>query len=243
MREIIVTVDDGGMHPAVNAALERCIPTGNVHRVSVMATGETCSEAVAVTMAGGLKLAAHLDCCRGPFLLSGSDFPDSFGKWLRASEELAGKVRAEWAAQIEKILAAGGLITAMDSHRHLHHIPALSRVIISLAEEYGIHSVRSAVLPDRLMRFPSGIKLDSMGKAFREKLLSAGLYTTDRMLGFGRSGKVSEKYLRKYSGACEEGSTELVMHPAVEPVWSRGQTGELELIMSDWFGEWCAEKI
>ena len=242
MREITVTIDDGGMHQAVNEAIRRCMPSGNVNRVSVMATGEHLEEAVALAMAGGLRLSAHLDCCQGPFLLEGSDFPDSFASWLKASADLAEKVRNEWSAQIERILATGGVVTALDSHRHLHHVPALQDVIISLAREYGVRTLRTAVLPDKLMRFPSGLKLNSLGEGLRTALAEKGLVTTDRMLGFGRSGRINAKYLGKYSSACSQGATEVVMHPATEEVWSAGQPGELELIMSDWFGEWCRGK-
>lgn len=242
MREITVTIDDGGMHPAVNEAIRRCMPSGNVNRVSVMATGEHLEEAVALAMAGGLRLSAHLDCCRGPFLLPGSEFPDSFTHWLRADTGIADKVHDEWSAQIERILATGGVVTALDSHRHLHHVPVLQDVVISLAREYGVRTVRTAVLPDKLMRFPSGLKLNSLGESLRTALEEKDLVTTHRMLGFGRSGRINRKYLRKYSGVCSEGATEVVMHPAAEEIWSPGQPGELELIMSDWFGEWCRGK-
>lgn len=207
-----------------------------------MATGQYLAEAVMNTMAGGLKLAAHLNCCQGPFLLEKSDFPESFAGWLKSAGDLAENVRDEWAAQIERILSSGGLITALDSHKHLHHIPALQDVMISLAGEYGVRTVRTAVLPDKFMRFPSGLKLNSLGLALKERLGEEGLSTTDRMLGFGKAGKITRKYLNRFTDDCIEGATEIVMHPATEEVWSKGQPGELELILSDWFGEWCREK-
>jgi len=242
MRELTVTVDDGGLHPAINSALQKCIESGNVQRVSIMATGSSYSEASMIGMMGGLRVAAHLDCCQGPFLLGESTFPESFVTWLKVADSLAESVRNEWAAQVESILSTGGVVTALDSHRHLHHIPALQKVIISLAKEYGIRTVRSAVLPDRYMRFPSGIKLNSLGCDLRSKLISEGLVTTDRMLGFGKAGKISKKYLSRFTSLCSEGTTEIVMHPATEPLWSSGQPGELELITSDWFGNWCRGK-
>jgi hypothetical protein len=69
MRELTVTVDDGGLHSAVNGALQKCIESGNVQRVSIIATGSEFSQASMIGMMGGLKVAAHLDCCQGPFLL------------------------------------------------------------------------------------------------------------------------------------------------------------------------------
>ena len=242
MREITVTIDDGGMHPAVNAAIQKCIDSGNVNRVSIMATGSNFSEASIMAMMSSVRVAAHLDCCQGPFLLKESNFPESFATWLKSPDTLADSVKKEWAAQIEMILSTGGVVTALDSHRHLHNLPALQKVIISLAKDYGIRTVRSAVLPDKLMRFPAGLKLNSLGCELKTSLESEGLVTTDRMLGFGRAGKINRKYLTKFTSLCSEGTTEVVMHPATENVWSSGQPGELELITSEWFGDWCRGK-
>jgi len=242
MREITVTIDDGGMHPAVNTAIEACIASGNVSRVGIMATGPVFSEAVMMTMGGSVRLSAHLDCCRGPFLLERSEFPGSFTAWLKSASALSSRVRDEWSAQIERILSSGGLITALDSHRHLHHIPALQDVMIAVAAEYGIRTVRTAVLPDKMKRFPSGLKLNSLALELKGRLAEKGLVTTDRMLGFGRAGRINRKYLEKYSKNCMEGTTELVMHPAAEEVWSKKQPDELSLILSDWFGDWCRGK-
>ena len=242
MRELTVTIDDGGMHPAVNAAIQKCIESGNVNRISIMATGSSCVEAGMMAMTGNLRVSAHLDCCRGPFLLKASDFPESFATWYKSASSLAGSVKKEWAAQIEKILSSGGVVTALDSHRHLHNLPALQEVIIALAKDYGIRTVRSAVLPDKYMRFPAGLKLNSLGCELKKNLESRGLVTPDRMLGFGRAGKISSRYLRKFTSICEDGTTEVVMHPATENVWSSGQPGELELITSEWFGDWCRGK-
>ncbi len=242
MRELTVTIDDGGMHPAVNAAVQKCIESGNVSRVSIMATGSHFAEATMMALAGGVRVAAHLDCCRGPFLLKQSDFPESFASWVRKADSLADSVQEEWSAQIEKILSTGGVVTALDSHRHLHNLPALQKVIINLAKDYGIRTVRSAVLPDKMMRFPAGLKLNSFGCELKQALESAGLVTTDRMLGFGKAGKITRKYLGRYTSICSDGTTEIVMHPAIEKVWSSGQPGELELITSEWFGDWCRGK-
>ncbi|PIE53130.1 hypothetical protein CSA37_03245 [Candidatus Fermentibacteria bacterium] len=242
MREITVTIDDGGMHQAVNTAIENCIAGGYVSRVGIMATGSLYSEAIVTCMVGGVRMGAHLDCCQGPFLLRESEFPDSFAVWMKRSSALADKVRNEWSAQIEAILSAGGMVTALDSHKHLHHLPPLQDVIISIAKEYGISTVRSAIMPDKMMRFPLGLKLNHMGEKFRDRLIKEGLFTTDRMLGFGKSGRISRKYLEKYTSQCSEGFTEIVMHPAAEKVWSDGQKGEMELMLSEWFGKWCSGK-
>ncbi len=242
MRELTITIDDGGMHPAVNSAIQKCIESGAVNRISIMATGNSFADASMMAMMGSIRVAAHLDCCQGPFLLKESSFPESFVAWHKLGDSLAESVKREWAAQIEMVLSTGGVVTALDSHKHLHNLPALHDVIISLAKDYGIRTVRSAVLPDKLMRFPAGLKLNNLGVDLKKKIEAAGLVTTDRMLGFGKAGKINKKYLSKYTSLCKDGTTEVVMHPATENIWSSGQPEELKLMTSDWFGDWCKGK-
>jgi hypothetical protein len=64
------------------------------------------------------------------------------------------------------------------------------------------------------------------------------------MFGFGRAGRVDRRYLESVEERLGRADlpkgteAELVVHPALEPVWSRGQPKELELLTSDWYGEW-----
>ena len=46
---------------------------------------------------------------------------------------------------------------------------------------------------------------------------------------------MTRRYIEKYLPVLPPGECELVMHPSTEPVWSRWQTEELDLMLSEWF--------
>lgn len=237
MTRVTVTIDDGGMNEAVNQAAALCMDAGVVKRLSIIPTGARVPAACELAMSKGVAVSAHLDCCSGPFLLAESRFPEGFASWALNAVRLATRVRREWCAQIERLLGFGAMVTSLDSHRHLHHLPGLRDVLIDIAREYRIGTVRAAVLPDRMRRYPMGVFLHGLGVRFSETAARSGLSSATWMLGFGESGRVGRRYLERYMGTAGGKDMEIVMHPATEAVWSQGQPGELELMLSDWFAE------
>ncbi len=237
MTPITVTIDDGGLNDAVNRAAALCMDAGVVHRFSIIPTGTCVPAACELAMSRGVAVSAHLDCCSGPFLLPESRFPGGFASWALRAGRLMPLLRSEWSAQIERLLGLGAMVTSLDSHRHLHHLPEVRDVFLDIARDYRIGTVRAAVLPDRMCRYPMGILLNGLGVRLSEMASRRGQSSATWMLGFGASGSVGRKYLEKYMATAGEDDMELVMHPATEAVWSSGQPAELELMLSDWFAE------
>ena len=235
--KVLVTIDDLGMAAGVNSGAEVLLRRGVVHCLSIMATGSELPEALELARNYDIAVSVHLNCVQPPFLVE-DGFPDSHYAWFRKGRKYAEKVRNEWRSQIEKVLSAGLLVSRLDSHQHVHNAAGLREVILDLAVEYGIGSVRGAVLPDRLRR-PSCFILDMLGRKLVRSAVSRGIRTPDLMLGFSRSGNVCRDYLESIDGSIEgDGVAELVMHPATTPVWASTQTDELELMRSEWFAEW-----
>jgi predicted glycoside hydrolase/deacetylase ChbG (UPF0249 family) len=237
MTQVTVTIDDGGMNDAVNRAAARCMDAGVVGRFSILPTGSSVRAACELAMSRGVPVSAHLDCCSGPFLLPESRFPTGFATWALNARRLLPLVRREWSAQVERLLGLGAMVTSLDSHRHLHHLPELRDVFLDIARDYRIGTVRAAVLPDRMRRFPMGAFLHGLGVSLSEMASRRGQSSATWMLGFGDSGRVGRRYLEKYMGIAGSDDMEIVMHPATEAVWSPGQPRELELMLSDWFAE------
>ncbi len=235
--KVLVTIDDAGMAAGVNSAAEILLPRGVVHCLSIMATGPALPRAVELALNNDVAVSVHLNCVQPPFLVE-DGFPGSHSAWLIKGGKFAEKVRNEWRSQIEKILSTGLAVSGLDSHQHLHNTAGLREVILDLAEEYGIGTVRGAVLPDRF-RKPSCFILDILGRKLVRSAVIRGIGTPDLMLGFSKSGNVTRSYLERIEGSIEgEGVAELVMHPATTPVWTSTQTDELELMRSEWFAEW-----
>jgi predicted glycoside hydrolase/deacetylase ChbG (UPF0249 family) len=221
------------MHGGVNRAALECAAKRSVDRMSVMVTGPCWEEACRIAASHGIELSVHLNCVEPPFLGS-REFPSSMAGWMRSASRRADDVRGEWRMQVERMLSAGYSPSRLDSHRHVHHLGAIREVVLDLAEEFGIGSVRAAVLPDRKAR-PTGIPLDSMARRLGREAASRGVEATGSVLGFSRSGRVTRRYIEKYLPVLPPGECELVMHPSTEPVWSRWQTEELDLMLSEWF--------
>ncbi len=239
---VTVTMDDAGLAPAVNEALGACLESNALDCVSVMASGGVWKDACAVLGGFDVQVSAHLNCVEPPFL-SGAEFPSGILSWTLYASSLAPAARREWRMQIERLLSRGQTLTRLDSHRHLHHLPPLREAALDLAQEYGIGVVRAAVLPpgEGGLR---GLYLRRLARRMAERARARGMVPTSMMLGFGRSGRVDRRYLERAerlmaSGGLPDGEeVELIVHPASLPVWSRGQPGELELLTSDWYGEW-----
>jgi len=235
--KVSVTLDDVGISPSVNEAASRLIEAGMVNCLSILATGSRVEEAAEIASGSDAAVSVHLNCVEPPFL-SREGFPSSHSWWFLRGASLAGDVRREWSMQVERVLSLGIMVTRLDSHRHLHHSPGLRQVILELASEYGISSVRAAILPDRRGSMEAMV-LDRLGRKLARMAEAAGIATPDAMLGFTVSGSVDRVYLEgleeRISG---EGTAELVMHPSTVPEWSLYQPEELEMMLSDWFGRW-----
>lgn len=235
--KVFVTVDDLGMAASVNRSVEMLLPMGVIDGLSIMATGPYLDGAIALAANSNVAISVHLNCVKPPFLVE-KEFPFSHFTWFRKGRKLADKVKNEWRSQIEKVLSRGIMVTRLDSHQHIHNAGGLRKVILDLAQEYGIGTVRGAVLPEK-WKSPSCFILDRLGRKLAKSALKRGIITPDLMLGFSRSGNVSMKYLESIDGSIRgEGVAELVMHPATEPVWTSTQIDELELMRSEWFAEW-----
>jgi chitin disaccharide deacetylase len=235
---VLVTLDDMGISPAVNEAAVQCLAAGTVGCLSLLATGSAFDAAAEIAAVAGKIVSVHLNCVEPPFLTEGLNPPGSLAGWAAGSRRMSPEVASEWRAQIEKVLSSGLMVTRLDSHQHLHHLPGLNRVILELAGEYGIGSVRAALLPDRWLR-PAGPLLNLLGRRLSSMASAAGISTPAMMLGFSCSGRLTMEYLTRWGKKLPAGSeTELVTHPAVVPVWSELQPAELALLRSGRFLQW-----
>ncbi|NLP04932.1 ChbG/HpnK family deacetylase [Candidatus Fermentibacteria bacterium] len=238
MREagVFVSVDDAGLDCAIDEAVAILAREGAIDGISVLASAPGAAGAVATAAETGLAVSAHLDCLQLPFL-SGGPRPRAAGLFAASSRWVSG-IEREWRMQIERLERLGASLSGLDSHRHVHHLPALQGLSLRLAAEHGIGLVRAAILPDRHLRFPAGLVLDMLGRRLARKAESLGIRTRASMAGFGASGRVTRRYLERLK--IPPGECELVMHPAVRPVWSDGQPSELALMRTDWFRKWTS---
>lgn len=158
--ELIINADDFGVSPGVNQAIVAAFRSGVLNSTSIIMNAPHADEAV--RLAGEnpyLRVGVHLNLTRQrnqspladpaaiPLLIDADGklrhgFVGLLGLSLRKNAELERQAKIEMRAQIEKAVVAGIKPSHLDSHRHIHAIPALYRAVRDLAAEYRIPRVR-----------------------------------------------------------------------------------------------------
>lgn len=257
---LIVNADDFGISKAVNDGIAEAHCKGIVTAASLMATGRAFDHAVALCRAfPSLDVGIHLTLVAEKALLgqksslAGKDgyFPADLHKFLKrffCRRIRLADIRAEWDAQIRRILDCGIRVTHMDSHQHLHALPGILRLTFDLARQYQIPFVRIP-LEDRLLVRPvtaHGLVrmagAAALGASFRLARMHgqrpAGI-PSPRFLGFHEGGHLNPMNLERILKTLTPGRVyELMCHPGFTPEepeirsWNYGHHTEFKTLTS-----------
>ncbi|MGH8002897.1 MAG: hopanoid biosynthesis-associated protein HpnK [Brasilonema sp.] len=269
---VIINGDDFGFSHGVNQAIIKAHQEGVLTSTSLMVTGEAFDEAVELarahpTLAVGLHLVlvcgrAALPPSQIPHLVdSAGNFPYSAPRsglcyqFIQATHE---ELRREIRTQLEKFRSSGLRLSHVDGHLHMHVHPVVLRILVDLADEFGIRIIR---LPHeelgislRLDRRNLLTKLVWAGvfgrlRRYGEGLLkSKGIGFAERVYGLLQTGSITEEYLLGLIPQIEANLVEIYCHPAVmisgEPLNAPPGAGEAELaaLLSGRVGEMLAVK-
>lgn len=239
-RRLIVTADDFGDTPGVNAAVLKAYREGILRFASLMVLRPGAPEAARIARDNpGLGVGLHLELC--------SDEPEKAGARYffnaRARAGLDGEIRA----QIEALLELGVEPTHIDGHINVHAHPVIFPAVCRLAREYGIPRVRLPAEEWEALKGFSGA--EGPGTALLAGVFgamgawvggaAAGL-ERPRSWGLLRSGLMKEDYALWLIGRLPEGTTEMYFHPTTDesqratdvPAPSHQSTTELETLLS-----------
>ena len=207
MIRLMVNADDFGLTDGVCSGIIRAINAGGVTATTAMVCVPGAVDRLrhwAPAIAG--RIGAHLQLTSGTpvlppervrsLILDDSNFP-SRRKEVR--EPKPDEILSEWRAQMELLLQAGIQPTHLDSHHHIHRLPAVLPAFLEIAKQY---------------KLPARSVDPEMTAAFR----AAGVPCADATLTDWYGGKLSAASLvevvtegvRKYPGAK---SFELMCHP------------------------------
>jgi hopanoid biosynthesis associated protein HpnK len=242
---LIFTADDFGLHPAVNAAVERAHREGLLDAASLMVAAPAAAEAVALarrlpTLAVGL----HLVLADGPAMLPPQQIPDlvdadgRFGNRMardgfrffflpRVRRQLAAEIRA----QFEAYAATGLPLDHVNAHKHFHLHPTVLGLILEIGREHGLRAVRLPAEPGMTPLLRPWIA------GMRRRLRRAGIAHNDQVFGIRRSGAMDEAGLLASIARLPPGVTEIYGHPATSDGWSASMRGyrhraELDALLS-----------
>lgn len=153
----IINADDFGISPGVNQAIAKGFKEGILNSTSIMITLKYAGQAVAMMKdLTGLNVGLHLNLTNEYPAADPKDIPllvDENGKFKHGFVNLfllsffkpramRRQVEIEARAQLEKAQKAGIKLSHIDSHRHVHMIPLIFKIVKRLKEEYGIARIR-----------------------------------------------------------------------------------------------------
>lgn len=249
VKKVIVNADDFGQVTSVNEAIIACHKAGIVKSASILANGEGLREALEEAKINpNLGLGIHLALVFGKPVAK----PEKIPSLMFANGGFAHKypmftlryftgginlkeVEYEWECQ--RSLLDNIEIDHIDSHQHLHLLPALFKLTLKLALKWKIPYIRvpqenisssvksTKALPAKVLNFYS------LGK--KKALDSTGLKTTEHFFGTSFSGGMLKPVWENIWDKIPSGVTEIMCHPGIENIYARHNYG--------WANSWHAE--
>ncbi len=237
MKTLIVTADDFGVAPEVNAAVERAHRHGVLTAASLMVAGGAVEQAVVIARdLPSLHVGLHIVLVEGRPVLPPDAIPDLVGSDGRFRRDMVGaavdiffrpRVRRQLAAEVEaqfKAFAATGLpLDHVNTHKHFHLHPTIAGAILRIGRGYGLKAMRVPSEPrDVLMRAEPGAQVapayvtGPWSAAVRWRLNRAGVATADQVFGLHWSGAMTPDRLLGLVRSLPPGVSEIYTHPATQ---------------------------
>ena len=235
MKKLIINADDFALHHSVNKGIINASEEGVLTSTSIIPSGVFFDEAVKMAILNKkIGIGVHLTLVHErPILpiakvkslittknLFHNNYLEFIKKMLN-NEINYQEVYAELSAQIKAVQKTGITITHLDSHQHLHILPKITDIVLQLAQEYNIKSIR---IPDEALFFTGGYPwtvnrmigrtgLSILAKMARLKI-GKKLFMPDHFCGMLAGGNMKEEYLLQIIKNLPAGITEIMMHPA-----------------------------
>ena len=230
---LIVNADDFGLSHAVNRGIIAAHRDGIVTSASLMANGPAFEDAVALARANpALDLGVHLTLTEfapvsspgtvaslvGANMRFSPHATDFARRYVRGSLVLA-EVRNELDAQLRRVCRHGLQVSHLDSHQHVHALPAIARVVADLAATYRIRPVRYPREPLRAYMFAGSRNARRLAEQLALNAACAlsplrRMPHTDVFVGFHFGGRLAERNLATILRNLPAGGTiELMCHP------------------------------
>jgi len=206
-RPLVITGDDFGLSPRVNAEIERYHRAGALHQASLMVRAPHVEEAIAIARRNpALRVGLHLVICE--------DSPAWNGLRLAICPRQHDALRAEIEGQFERFLGLGFAPTYWDGHMHLHLHPVVLRLTLPVARAHGFTHTR-------LVREPGPPALlpwifERLSRVAIPHLRAAGITFTDHTFGLRDTGRMNSAAFQRAFSLATAGTNEIYFHPGAE---------------------------
>jgi predicted glycoside hydrolase/deacetylase ChbG (UPF0249 family) len=228
---LVVNADDLGMIQAISRGIVEAHIHGIVTSASLMTTTPWAGDGAAqAARCPELGVGVHLTLTCGmpvasPFEVS--SLVDSHGRLLDLRSFMlrwaSGKLKlrhlqTELRAQVRKAMQLGIRPTHLDSHHHLHLLPGVLKIVLKLAAEHGIGTVRFPrrwrFRPFRVSGLYNWLLYALTVESRRRRFLSEKIRSSDQVwiLSPGGSGPLWKLYQEALESA-HRGMHEFLCHP------------------------------
>jgi hopanoid biosynthesis associated protein HpnK len=257
-KHLIITADDFGLSPQVNAAVEQAHRNGILTAASLMVAAPAAAEAVEIARrTPSLRVGLHLALVEARPALPPSDVPDLVGPdgWFRRdtarfgaelffSPRMRRQLAREIAAQFDAYAATGLPLDHVDAHQHFHLHPTVAALMIRIGRQHGMRAVRIPAEPASIIRAvePGSPRALPAITAPWTRLLGlrlrrVGLAVPDQVFGLSWTGAMTEDRVAGLLDRLPEGVTEIYTHPALDGDYPGAAPGyryrdELEALLS-----------
>jgi predicted glycoside hydrolase/deacetylase ChbG (UPF0249 family) len=237
---LIINADDFGLTPGINRAIQDLHRARALTSTTLMATGSAFEDAVAIARASPtLGVGCHIILVDGVPVTHPSEIPTLLGadgktfrtSLLDFSQALLlrsihpEEILRETIAQIRKLQRSGIDVTHLDTHKHTHLFPAVTRALLEAAQRCGVGAIRNPFEPSRSLALHHGTRLrrttiQLLNRAFRASFEAhfqsthPNVATTDGTLAISTTGDLNHRTLAHVLKSLPEtGTFEIVCHP------------------------------
>ena len=233
MKQIILNADDFGRHTLINRAVERGVADGILRSTTLMPGGAAFDDAAELAARSPeLGVGIHLTLVNGNPVLPPAEIPSlvteadvfvddhtAFAVRLLRGAVNLNEVRAELAAQLRRVEAAGIHPTHADSHQHMHVLPGVIDIALDLCRAARIPAMRAPRAPLFAGSFGGiGQLIGRTGLAVlahraAAKAQRCGIRVPDHFVGIVAGEAVDTATLTQIASSLRDGVTEVMLHP------------------------------
>lgn len=240
VRRLIVNADDFGRSRSINQAVVQAHHDGILTSASLMVNEPGFEEAVALARKHPrLGVGLHLTLSHGCSTLAPGTIPGLVnlrGEFSNRAEQtglryfmrrqLHEQLRREIHAQFEKFRGAGLPLDHVNGHLHFHLHPTVFKILMEVADRFGIRQMRltrdpfwlnARLSPGRwLSRGTHAFIYQCLAGCARERLKRRGIRHTQMVFGLLQNARVDELFITRLLPQLPAGDSELYSHPSLD---------------------------